>query len=240
MTKKHIVMFSGGKDSTAMLLKMQELRMRIDEIINLDSTWEFPAAREHIYRIEKFIGRPITRIEIPMDYYFSEHVKIKGKRKGECGYGWPTCTSRWCAGMKRKYMGEYMRQFTPKETIQYHGIAANEMVRTLKNQKYGNKKIDIRHQLVALGMKESDCLQFCYSRGFDFGGLYRDFNRVSCFCCPLKRISELRTIYKKYPDLWRRMLEMDSKTKSIFKWRKDAKNTYRIIDLQRRFQEEDL
>ena len=137
-------------------------------------------------------------------------------------------------------MGEYMRQFTPKETIQYHGIAANEMVRTLKNQKYGNKKIDIRHPLVALGMTESDCLQFCYSRGFDFGGLYRDFNRVSCFCCPLKRISELRMIYKKYPDLWRRMFEMDNKTTTIFKWRKDPKNTYRIIDLQRRFQEEDL
>ena len=30
---KHIVSFSGGKDSTAMLLKMIEAKMQIDEIV---------------------------------------------------------------------------------------------------------------------------------------------------------------------------------------------------------------
>jgi len=39
---KHIVSFSGGKDSTAMLLKMIENNMLIDDIIFLDTTVEFP------------------------------------------------------------------------------------------------------------------------------------------------------------------------------------------------------
>lgn len=45
---KHIVSFSGGKDSTAMLLKMIENNMQIDDIIFLDTTVEFPEMYEHI------------------------------------------------------------------------------------------------------------------------------------------------------------------------------------------------
>jgi 3'-phosphoadenosine 5'-phosphosulfate sulfotransferase (PAPS reductase)/FAD synthetase len=45
---KHIVSFSGGKDSTAMLLKMIENKMKIDEIIFCDTTVEFDEMYEHI------------------------------------------------------------------------------------------------------------------------------------------------------------------------------------------------
>ena len=38
----HVVSFSGGKDSTAMLLRMLELGMPVDEIIFCDTTVEFP------------------------------------------------------------------------------------------------------------------------------------------------------------------------------------------------------
>ena len=54
---KHIVSFSGGKDSTAMLLKMIENNMLIDDIIFLDTTVEFPEMYEHISKVEKYIGR---------------------------------------------------------------------------------------------------------------------------------------------------------------------------------------
>ena len=39
---KHIVSFSGGKDSTAMLLMMLEKKMQVDEIIFCDTGKEFP------------------------------------------------------------------------------------------------------------------------------------------------------------------------------------------------------
>ena len=38
----HVVSFSGGKDSTAMLLRMLELGMQVDEILFCDMTVEFP------------------------------------------------------------------------------------------------------------------------------------------------------------------------------------------------------
>lgn len=87
---KHIVSFSGGKDSTAMLLKMIENNMKIDEILFCDTVKEFPQMYEHIKKVEDYIKRPITKIkaEKSFDYYMFEHIKTKGKNKGQKGYGW--------------------------------------------------------------------------------------------------------------------------------------------------------
>ena len=79
--------FSGGKDSTAMLLRMIEENMKIDEIIFLDTGVEFPEMYNHIKQVEEYIGRPITKLkdEHSFEYYMLEHVKTRGKNKGQKG-----------------------------------------------------------------------------------------------------------------------------------------------------------
>lgn len=79
----HVVSFSGGKDSTAMLLHMIELNMPIDEIIFCDTTVEFPEMYEHIDKVEKYIGRPITRLkqEHSYEYYLLEHKQKNEETK---------------------------------------------------------------------------------------------------------------------------------------------------------------
>ena len=78
---KHIVNFSGGKDSTAMLLKMIEKDMPIDEIIFCDTGKEFPEMYEHIEKVEKYINIPITKLKSmeTFDELMFEHIKTKGK-----------------------------------------------------------------------------------------------------------------------------------------------------------------
>ena len=49
----NVVSFSGGKDSTAMLLKMIEEKIPIDCILFCDTGLEFPQMYEHIDKIEK-------------------------------------------------------------------------------------------------------------------------------------------------------------------------------------------
>lgn len=53
---EHIISFSGGKDSTAMLLMMLENNMPIDEIIFCDTGKEFPQMYDHIEKVQKYIG----------------------------------------------------------------------------------------------------------------------------------------------------------------------------------------
>ena len=38
-----------------------------------------------------------------------------------------------------------------------------------------------RHPLVEYGITEAQCLDYCLSKGYDFGGRYNHFARVSCF-----------------------------------------------------------
>lgn len=75
---QHIISFSGGKDSTAMLFLMLEKGMRIDRIISVDTTKEFPAMYDHIRKVQSMINIPIEIVKIPFDYWFGEHVKTRG------------------------------------------------------------------------------------------------------------------------------------------------------------------
>ena len=73
---KHIVSLSGGKDSTAMLLRMLEEGMPVDIILFCDTGLEFEGMYHHIDKLEKYIGIPITRLKSaqPFEYLFFEHM----------------------------------------------------------------------------------------------------------------------------------------------------------------------
>lgn len=66
------------------------------------------------------------------------------------------------------------------------------------------------------------------------GGTYELFNRVSCWCCPLKGINELRNLRKHYPALWEELREMDKKAPNQFR------ADYSVEQLEERFAKEDM
>lgn len=83
---QHIVSFSGGKDSTAMLLMMLEREMKIDRVICVDTTKEFPGMYSHIQQVQKMVWPlEIEVVKIDFDYWFGEHIKTKGKHLGQRG-----------------------------------------------------------------------------------------------------------------------------------------------------------
>lgn len=222
---KHIVSFSGGKDSTAMLLRMLEENMQVDEIIYCDTYKEFPQMYKHIEKIKKYIkekyNKEITTLkaEKDFDYYMFEHEKTRGKNKGKRGYGWSTMLCRWCtSNLKTNVINKYLKAKN-EEYTEYIGIACDEPKR-IKDKCY---------PLIDWGMTEKDCLHYCYERGFDWEGLYEHFDRVSCWCCPLKNLKELKTLYTHYPELWKELKEMDKKSYNQF--RKD----YSVKELEEKF-----
>lgn len=224
---KHIVSFSGGKDSTAMLLRMLEENMQVDEIIYCDTYKEFPQMYKHIEKIKKYIkekyNKEITTLkaEKDFDYYMFEHEKTRGKNKGKRGYGWSTMLCRWCtSNLKTNVINKYLKAKN-EEYTEYIGIACDEPKR-IKDKCY---------PLVEWGMTEKDCLQYCYERGFDWDGLYEHFDRVSCWCCPLKNLKELEILYKYYPELWEELKKMDKRAYNQF--RKD----YSVEQLEEKFKQ---
>ena len=79
-------------------------------------------------------------------------------------------------------------------------------------------------------MTEKDCLDYCYAHGFDWGGLYEIFHRVSCWCCPLQPLSELRKLYECFPELWKQLRKWDDDT-----WQK-FRADYSVRELEMRFE----
>ena len=226
---KHIVSFSGGKDSTAMLLKMLEDNWTIDEIIYCDTGKEFSQMYEHIKQVKQYIkekyNKEITllKAEKSFDYYMFEHEKTRGKNKGKKGYGWATMLCRWCTTLlKNQVIDNYLKKYKDEGYTEYIGIAYDEQKRIK----------DKRYPLVEYEMTEADCLQYCYEKGFNWDGLYEHFDRVSCWCCPLKNLKELKILYTHYPELWQELKEMDKKSYNQFR------ADYSVEQLEEKFKKE--
>lgn len=224
---RKVVGFSGGKDSTAMLFRLLEEGHDVDDIIYCDTGMEFPEMYEHIKKVQGYIKEKYGRDMIVLkndksfEHYMFDYVIRKGKRKGEKGYGWSSMMNRWCTwALKNTVIDSYLEKYAKEGCIKYIGIAYDEQNR-MKDQLY---------PLVEWGMTEKDCLQYCYDRGFDWGGLYEKFDRLSCWCCPLKNYKELAVLYKEYPELWRKLKHMDEKSRNTFKKDHSVVELEKILD----------
>lgn len=212
-----------------MVLRLLEEKRPLDEIIFCDTGMEFPQMYEHIDRLERYIGRPITRLKAPdpFEYHFYEYTPQRKKPAliGKRGRSWPGPMNRWCTGvLKTRVIDRYLKgRYGQDELVRYIGFAADEPKR-LKDKQY---------PLVEWGMTEVDCLQYCRERGFDWGGLYDIFKRVSCWCCPLQSLEELRKLRRHFPNLWEKLQYMDAHT-----WRQYRKD-YSVDQLEQRFQMEE-
>ncbi|MCM1159519.1 MAG: phosphoadenosine phosphosulfate reductase family protein [Clostridium sp.] len=214
-----------------MVLRLLEEKKPLDRILFCDTGIEFPQMYEHIAKLEQALPVPIIRLkpEKSFEYYLLEYTPKRRDANhplaGNRGLGWADARMRWCTSiLKTRLIDRYLKEMRKEyEIVQYIGIAADEEKR-IKDKCY---------PLVEWGMTEKDCLDYCYARGYDWGGLYRLFKRVSCWCCPLQPLAELRVLRKAYPELWNQLLAWQEKT-----WRK-FKSSYSVQELDVRFQFED-
>ena len=126
--KKYVVSLSGGKDSTAMLLRLIAEKRAIDYIIFCDTGLEFPQMYEHIDKLERYINKPIIRLKAEHDfeyYFFVYHPKRKNPELEKYdGMSWGGPRNRWCTAMlKTRVLDAYFKDLKKDyEIIEYIGI----------------------------------------------------------------------------------------------------------------------
>lgn len=227
---KHMVQFSGGKDSTAMLKKMIEQKWDIDEVLFFDTGWEFNAIYQSIEDMRIFLKKmgikfTILKPERSFDYLAFEKEVHKRNGNVQNGYGWCGGLCRWGTTEKLKALERYC-----KGEIEYVGLAFDEQKRIQKKRK-GIKVFPLNDWK----MTEADALQHCYETGtlYEEQGfkLYDILDRASCFCCANKNLKELRGIYRDLPDYWERLKAMQKRTPWLYK-------KIGIDALEHRFEEE--
>lgn len=199
--------FSGGKDSTAMVLKLIEKGCQLDEIMYVDMQYEFKEVCDNIQKVKEYIGTKgvkftILRQEYSIDYLqFEKPIVPRNKNYNKRnGYGWANRNYRWCTNRaKILTINKYLKKYKDYNLIQYIGIAYDEPERIRS----------LNYPLVQWEMTEQECLEYCYSKGYTFGGVYNYMKRLSCWCCPLQSKTDLRYLYKYHKNLWAKLLQMD-------------------------------
>lgn len=193
----NVISFSGGKDSTAMLLAMLERGEEIHSVVWFDTEREFPQIVNHI---EKLINDTWVRFQRIRHWAGFDFLEDR--------YGCPHGSGGWCTAAKRNCCNKYMRLIQKDCTkagipfAECIGFALDESKRTKKGE-IKKKTWPVRFPLIEYGMTEADALAYCYTKGYDFGGIYEwmPSKRVSCFDCIKQSKPDLAAIKENCPKL---------------------------------------
>lgn len=232
---KYVASVSFGKDSLAMLIKIKELGLPLDEVIYVDIMFddnisgETPEMASFISKAEKILKEKFN-IEVThlKGITFKEQfykVKQRGNHIGD-NYGFPYTIGAWCNDrLKMQPIKEYLRK-QKKQVIQYVGIAYDEP----KRYERLNHETHIA-PLYDLKITEKEAMEICEK--YDLvSPIYKTSFRGGCWFCPKQRLSQLKWLYQEHNDLWNILRDME----------KDSFNTFKpnatLKDLEERFENE--
>lgn len=219
----HIVNFSGGKDSTAMLLKMLENNYPIDYILFCDTGVEFPETYKHIELVERKLAQYGLQISVLKPkhsflYWVTEHKRSRGKYKG-LPYAFPSWKNRWCTPIlklapTKKFEKQFLR--TGVKIVSYIGYSLNELKRYNKMIVKSSSNKEYCFPLITdFKMTSEDCLNYCYNLGFDWNGAYNYVRRLSCYTCPFARLNVIKFLINEHPELWNKIKQVEWQLKEL-------------------------
>lgn len=209
-----LVSYSGGKNSTAMLLKMKELNIPIDGIVFADTGAELPETYEFILKVEDRVKQKIDVARHQLDWFDWFYRKFeKGNHIGEI-HGFPRVFSfrgkggGWCTrSLKISPLAKYAQGRTMAV-----GMAADEYHRTFAQSKRYSKV----YPLCEWMMTSLDCYNLCVKYDL-LNPIYHTFGRSGCWTCPNQGIKQLRLLYARYPHLWQRLLQLENDSPFSFR-----------------------
>jgi len=208
MVKKNVAMWSGGKDSTAMILLMIEKGYTDFDVVFVDTGIEWPEMYDYIKKTKAVfeangISVRIIRGPYTWDGVF-HHINIKGKTKGSIK-GFPYAIGSWCTDrLKAVPMRKVKKEY--RNGTQYIGLAIDErsQKRQSRIQAYleGNADMtNIEYPLVDFAVTEEGASAICAKWGL-VNPLYSWFGRTGCWCCPKQPLAALFQIYNHEPAKW--------------------------------------
>jgi len=194
---KHIVGLSGGKDSTALALRLAELEPRDYEYICNETGNELPEMHAHWAKLEELLGKPIKRVRYKYDLERSiEQMNML-----------PSVFGRWCTRvLKIEPTIEYMEAL-PKDSVLYVGLRADEEER----KGLFGEDITVRFPMREWGWREADVWDYLAKRGVTIP------KRTDCAWCPYQRLGEWRDLYNEHPVLWAKGVELEKKIGATFR-----------------------
>ena len=226
----NIFSLSFGKDSMATLILAAEQGIPIDRVLYVDIKFNDEISGEHPIMAE-WIPTAEKRLKelfgITVDHAYSgigyEAQFWKKKQKGEhIGdiYSFPHTIKAWCNDrLKIRAIDRYKAKLKKENIVDFLGIASDEPTRWARKVKEMEETgVRYRSLLVEQNLTEQDAIAICkkydlLSPMYGVDGIFRG----GCWFCPKQCMADLWSLWKNYPDLYNRLLEMEPYSHNTFK-----------------------
>jgi 3'-phosphoadenosine 5'-phosphosulfate sulfotransferase (PAPS reductase)/FAD synthetase len=209
---KHIVCFSGGKDSTALILWAIE---NLPDFMTVfcDTGWEHPITYAYVEEINQTLlyGSLITLVSAKYDSFVDLCV-LKGRA--------PSAKARFCTeALKVRPMIDWLKTLDDEVTV-YQGIRADESVSRAKMEaRQWSDDYDAWIERPLLTWTAERCFATMAAHGVKPNPLYlMGAGRVGCFPCVMVNMRELKAYLSGEvgPELKRRLFDLEARVGCSF------------------------
>ena len=188
-TDRHILLLSGGKDSSALALYMRDHHPEIDmEYVFCDTHKELPETYEYLEQLGAYLGKRIIKLSSDLgERGFDHWLTVYG------GY-LPSPGMRWCT---RKLKIEPFEDYIKDDPVfLYIAIRADE-----NREGYISTKPNITpvFPFKEAGVTKSDVFRILEDSGIGLPEYYRWRTRSGCYFCFFQRRIEWVGLYENHP-----------------------------------------
>jgi len=192
--KTHIVALSGGKDSTALAIRLAEIEPRNYIYICTPTGDELPEMETHWQKLSRILKQPILRVrdpEYPTIYDLIEHFQAL-----------PNFRQRWCTRILKIETAQQFYNLV-KPAIIYVGLRADEEKR--QGNKLYDADIEQRFPMQEWGWSIKDVWDYLGEKNITIP------QRTDCAMCFYQRLGEWWSLWKYYPDYFKRLINLENK-----------------------------
>lgn len=217
----NIVSYGGGVNSTALLIGMYQWDIPVDHILFADTDGEKPDTYEYISIMNGWLqrhGMPEIQVVEYTDKDGNrltlEEECLRSKTLPSLAYGFKRCSLKHKISIQDKVInhipgakeiwqsGEKITKFIGFDAGERHR-KQNALQHDLKD-----KKFDKSYSLIDWGIDRKGCIDLIKAEGLSAPV------KSACFFCPASKKHEVRELSKRYPDLYRRAVEIEKLAKS--------------------------
>lgn len=200
---KLIVSFGGGVNSAAMLVGMQERRIRPDLILFADTGGENPETYTFVETMKAWSSRKLRRSIITVrndGMYTTLETECTVKATlPSIVFGWRSCSDKYKLRPQKKYAS---LAFPDEQVTWAVGIDAGELHRIGKFE-------NCIHPLVEWGWQREDCIKAIQRADLPIPV------KSACFYCPASTKSDVLRLRKEHPELFERAVAMEKNARGL-------------------------
>lgn len=209
-----LVAFSGGKDSTAMALKLAEAGERF-ELFFTPTGDELPELEDHIQKVVERVRMPLIRAAAPTLFDLIEKFESL-----------PNFRQRWCTRMIKIVPCIAHLKAHPGTTLAV-GLRADEETR----QGLYGEFATYRYPLREWGMTLSDVQDYVRRSGLQVPV------RTDCALCYGQRLGEWWDLWKRHPGRYQRGVELEHRYGHTFRSPGRDTQPASLVHLRRKFED---